>query len=147
MLQSVRWSGPYPIVPRPGQGIRVDNGPGVYRIRAFNDDGTPFEIPRLRGVDKLGILHIEKSVKLKRRIQEISASVEGDRRHHAGNEFDYWKFNRAIPLRCLRYEYYYTATGDDALEAERQLQGKYRDRYLDRPPLDGTSGYSSRIYG
>ena len=148
MAQGVRWSGPFRFFNlRPGQGLHVDNRPGVYRIRAFHDDGKAFTIPRLRGIDSLGILHIGKSVDLKRRIREFSRSVEGTPRHQAGNELYRWRSDRAIPPRCLRYEYYYTATGDDALEEEGQLQKRYRDRYLDRLPLDATSGPSSRNLG
>ena len=124
--------------------LDVRGRPGVYRIRAFRDD-EPLAIQRANGIDSLGILHIGKSNDLGRRLRFFRQAAEGKKAsHHAGREYVEWCFERLASLESLRFDYVLTADAAEALALERQLHKTYRHTYLDRPPLDGTSGQSDR---
>lgn len=115
--------------------------PGVYRVRAFTEAGEPLSIQRFGGVDRLGILHIGKSVNLGKRIRMFRQAAEGLKAsHHAGREYVRWRFDTLAPRERLRFDTIVTPTGQDALALERELHKAYRSRFFDRPPLDGTSG-------
>ena len=60
--------------------------------------------------------------------------------HHAGIEFFEWKFEKLIPRDGLHFDYLETSSEQEALKLERLLHEEYREEFLDRPPLDGTSG-------
>jgi len=60
--------------------------------------------------------------------------------HHAGREFFEWHFQKLIPRERLRFDYFETTTEQEALKLECLLHEEYRKKFLDRPPLDGTSG-------
>jgi hypothetical protein len=120
--------------------LGVSGKPGVYRIRAFTDK-EPLPIPRANGVDPAGILHIGKSTDLGKRLGQFRRAAEsGQARHHAGREYANWDFERLVPLEQLRFDYLLTDDEREALDLERKLHEAYRLAYLDRPPLDGTSG-------
>jgi hypothetical protein len=138
--ESLKWSPAYPLFNSKCH-LAVKGKLGVYRIRAFTEYGEPLPICRLGGVDRLGILHIGKSVKLGDRIQMFRRAAEGLKAaHHAGREFYEWRFERLIPHERLHFDYFDTSTGREALSLERALHQEYRNKFLDRPPLDGTSG-------
>jgi excinuclease UvrABC nuclease subunit len=143
--QDIKWFGPFRLFNlRSGKTLEVDKKPGVYRVRAFAENGRPLQIKRLAGGDPLGILHIGKSVTLRSRIQAFRRSSEDGRNgHKAGIEFYEYQFDELIPLTTLRYDYVFAKTEQEALELERNLHEEYRKQYLDRPPLDGTSGQFS----
>jgi hypothetical protein len=123
--------------------LDVGGKPGVYRIRAFKSVGRPLQIPRLNGVDSLGILHIGKSKDLGRRIRTFRQAAEGLKAaHHGGCEFYEWGFSKIISREQLFFDYAVTDSEKDALTLERKLHEEYRKLYYDRPPLDGTSGQS-----
>ena len=141
MVGQTNWSGPFYLQPVPGVDLGVDSAPGVYRIRAFAVNGEPLNIPRLGGVDSLGILHIGKSVNLRKRILTFRRALDQEKAaHKAGNEFFDWNFSKVVPERLLRFDYIYTDTEPGAVELETRVHRDYRRTYLDRPPLDGTSG-------
>jgi hypothetical protein len=140
---NLKWSPAYPLFGAK-RHLDVRGKPGVYRIRAFKD-GSPLPIPRTNGVDPLGILHIGKSNDLGRRIRLFCRAAEGKQApHHAGREYARWCFQRMAPREQLRFDYVVTADQDQALAREHELHEKYRRQFLDRPPLDGTSGQSSK---
>ena len=117
----------------------------MYRIRAFDSQGQPVSIPRLNGVDPLGILHIGQSVRLGTRIREFRQAAEGKHaRHPAGKQFHLWEFQRRVPLSSLRFDYVLVQNGGEAIKLERQLHEEYRRQYLDKPPLDAQSGQLSK---
>lgn len=137
----LRWSGTYLLTS--GHHLEVGRRPGVYRIRAFNPQGEAIAIGRVNGADPLGILHIGKSVKLGVRVRTFRQAAERlHAPHHAGSEFHRWGFARMFPFQCLRFDYVLVESHDEAIRLERYLHEEYRRQYLDRPPLDGTSGQS-----
>lgn len=141
--ESPKWSSDYPLFDTKHH-LEVSGMPGVYRIRAFTEQGKPLPIPRLGGVDSLGILHIGKSKNLGRRIRMFRQAAEGLKAsHHAGLEFFKWKFEQIIPHDKLRFDYFETSTEPEALKLERLLHEEYRKEFFDRPPLDGTSGQTT----
>jgi hypothetical protein len=141
--QGIKWSRDY-LLFNSQDHLPLRNKPGVYRIRAFIDHKEPLSINRLGGVDPFGILHIGKSNNLGVRIRAFRQASEGLKAsHHAGIEFKAWGFEKLIPRGNLRFDYFLTSTEQEALQCERYLHKEYRDKYLDRPPLDGTSGQSS----
>ena len=141
---NLKWSLDYPLFDS-NQHLEVSGKPGVYRIRAFTEQGKPLPIPRLGGVDALGILHIGKSKNLGTRIRMFRQAAEGLRAsHHAGLEFFEWKFEKIVPREKLRFDYFETSTEQEALKLERSLHEEYRNEFFDRPPLDGTSGQTGK---
>jgi len=137
----LRWSGTYLLTS--GHHLEVRKRPGVYRIRAFNSQGQAMPVRRLNGLDPLGILHIGQSIKLGVRVRTFRQAAEGLRApHQAGIQFNYWGFAGIFPLQHLRFDYVLVQSQNEAIRLERQLHEEYRRQYLDRPPLDGTSGQS-----
>ena len=138
--ETPNWSPAYPLFDADAY-LEVGSRPSVYRIRAFTKQGEPRPIPRLAGVDTMGILHIGKSKDLHRRIGYFRTAAAGaPAAHKAGREFSEWGFERLLPLANLCFDHVETATERDALNLERRLHEDYRNSFLDRPPLDGTSG-------
>ncbi len=115
--------------------------PGVYRIRAFKA-GKPLAISRLNGSDPDGILHIGKSHNLFQRLRAFHrAAILGKQpAHFAGVQFITWGFDKVIPVEDLRFDFIEAKSERDARTLETELHATYRRRFLDRPPLDGTSG-------
>ena len=124
------------------EGLEIKNKPGVYRIRAFTKQGKARCIPRAGGVDREGILHIGEAKNLEARMQMfMRAATKGKAAHHAGREFLEWHFERLIPRENLRVDFIETRTKEQAQRRERALHIEYRKEFLDRPPLDSTSGH------
>jgi hypothetical protein len=65
--------------------------------------------------------------------------------HFASSEFIKWKFHKVVPGRMLRFDFVVTVDTAAAKELETELQRAYRYKFLDRPPLDGTSGMRFKI--
>jgi excinuclease UvrABC nuclease subunit len=139
-MQGLEWSLAYLLLDRE-PWAHVPARPGVYRIRAFAEEGGPLPIARAGGVDREGILHIGKANDLRRRIRLFCRAAQGLRAsHHAGGEYVRWHFDRLVPRERLRFDYLVVPDEQRALTLERTLHEEYRERFLDRPPLDGTSG-------
>ena len=139
---NLEWSPAYPLFGA-RHHLDVRGKPGVYRIRAFAGDGNPLPLPRANGVDPEGILHIGKSNNLGPRLRLFRRAAEGKKAsHHAGREYANWHFGRLVPHEQLRFDYLLANDETEALALERKLHKEYRFAYLDRPPLDGTSGQS-----
>jgi hypothetical protein len=138
--ENLEWSPAYPLF-NTRDHLTVRRKSGVYRVRAFTEHGAPLPIPRFAGVDALGILHIGKASDLGRRIGYFRRAAEGGKAaHNAGHEFFEWHFANLIPPERLRFDYIETSTAQEALKLEHALHVEYRRRFLDRPPLDSTSG-------
>jgi hypothetical protein len=139
----VNWSPPYLLFDTTHHlGLRYRAG--VYRIRAFKNDDEPVLIKRFAGTDPLGILHIGKSNDLGTRIRTFRQAAQGLKaQHHAGVEYFRWQYERLVPHSKLKYDYYMTQSERDALELEQALHEDYRMKFLDRPPLDSTSGQTA----
>lgn len=133
------WSEGIPLSHELPTGLRVRAG--VYRIRAWKA-GEPLKIPRLNGIDREGILHIGKSHNLFQRLKSVQRAVILGKRpaHFAGVQFMKWRFNEVIPVEDLRFDSIGTRSEADARKLETELHQLYRKKFLDRPPLDGTSG-------
>ena len=142
--ESLKWSLPH-LLFGTEHHLDVRGKPGIYRIRAFTEGGEPLPIPRVVGVDPLGVLHIGKSNDLGRRLRLFRRAVEGAQAsHHAGREYAKWHFERLVPRERLWFDYVLTTDGAEALALERRIHKEYRVQFLDHPPLDGTSGQSSK---
>lgn len=140
MKENVKWSRSYPLF-NSKEHLKMSGKPGVYRIRSLTHKGESFSIHRLGGIDTEGILHIGKSRNLGRRIRTFRQAAEGLKAsHHAGLEFFHWGFENVIPRERLHFDHFETGSEQEALKLERLLHEEYRKKYLDRPPLDGTSG-------
>ena len=141
-LTGISWSGTYPLTS--GHHLELGRRPGVYRIRVFTRDGRPVPIPRLNGIDELGILHIGHSEQLGLRVRVFRQAAEGLKAPHpAGRQFHQWGFASRFRPQDLRFDYVITIDKADAIKLERHLHEEYRLRYLDKPPLDAQSGQST----
>jgi hypothetical protein len=62
---------------------------GIYQIQIVNEDGIPFLIGRIKGVDKKGIMYIGEagpSRSLAKRIGEFRGAIEFNQSPHSGGE-------------------------------------------------------------
>jgi len=136
----MNWSKSFPVFGS-NHHLGISGDAGVYRIRVFTSNGRPQPIQRFAGLDPDGILHIGKSNDLGRRIRTFRQATEGLKAmHHAGREFYFWQFVKHVPYQLLQYDYHIASSEREALKLERLLHEEYRRKFLDRPPLDGTSG-------
>ena len=98
-------------------------------------------MPRLKGTDSEGILHIGKSVNLRTRIQAFRRSAEhGNDGHMAGIKFHERRLANVVNIRRLRYDFIAMKSREEAEKLERMLFLEYLSRHFELPPLDGTPG-------
>lgn len=64
--------------------------------------------------------------------------------HKGGIEFHQFDFARIVSPERLWFDYALSRDEEEALRWERALHLEYRNTFLDRPPLDGTSGQEER---
>jgi len=119
---------------------------GVYRIRAFKA-GKPFPITRFIGTDPEGILHIGMSRNLLSRLKSFYGGAVKTKvhAHFASRQFVYWHYDNVIPAEDLWFDFIPLENVKAAKECETKLHETYRKKFLDRPPLDGTSGERPKI--
>ncbi len=117
---------------------------GVYRIRAFQA-GKPRPITRFNGTDPDGILHIGMSGNLLSRLKSFHGGAIQNKvhAHFASRQFVYWRFDDVIKDLC--FDFIPLKNVKAAKERETELHETYRKKFLDRPPLDGTSGERPKI--
>jgi hypothetical protein len=142
------WSQAFPLDPISDWPTgRLNDQAGVYRIRAFSKGGTPQSIRRFNGEDPEGLLHIGMSGDLFKRLRSFHKGVirEEFPAHFASSEFVKWGFKKLVPARLLRFDFIATVDNAAARTLETELHRAYRYKFLDRPPLDGTSGERFKI--
>lgn len=102
---------------------------------------------RLNGTDDEGILHIGKAGDLLQRLKSFRKGVIEKKfpAHFASSEFVKWQFNRLAKAEDLRFDFIVTPSEEEATERETELHRRYRWKFLDRPPLDSTSGERFKI--
>jgi hypothetical protein len=102
---------------------------------------------RFNGDDSEGILHIGMSGDLFKRLKSFHKGAIRRKfpAHFASSEFIKWKFDDLIPTDHLRFDFIETSGEDAAKALETELHRNYRSKFLDRPPLDGTSGKRFKI--
>ncbi|MBI3627957.1 MAG: hypothetical protein HY220_04430 [Candidatus Sungbacteria bacterium] len=104
----------------------VQRRAGVYRIRAFKDDGTPLPIARFAGIDPDGLMHIGKSGNVGTRVRMCRQACEGLKASHsAGKDYCQWNFERILPRMRLYYDYFLTDSESEARRLEAELQETY----------------------
>jgi hypothetical protein len=119
--------------------------PGVYRIRAFKE-GKPLPSTRFNGTDPNGILHIGMSGNLFQRLKSFRSGIKLNLHAHFGSrQFVYWRFDGVIHADDLRFDFIPSKNGKAAKDFETERHEAYRKTFLDRPPLDGTSGERPKI--
>ncbi len=126
---------------------RLKHQPGVYRIRAFYEQAQPRAVRRFNGDDPEGILHIGMSSNLFNRLRSFYRGAVEQKfpAHFASSEFIKWKFDKSVPADQLRFDFIGTPNAQAAKDLETELHRAYRYKFLDRPPLDGTSGKRFKI--
>jgi hypothetical protein len=143
--RSVDWGQPIALFDQSGQKQSlsiIPTRPGVYRIRAFGNDGQPVPLRRLGGDDPDGILDIGETGKgttgtLQYRIGTFqNAVLRGTAPHAAGCKFHVYQYSQHFPLDRLRVDWVTKPSKDEARDFEKKLLRDYRSRLLDCPPLN-----------
>lgn len=112
----------------------------VYRIRAFSD-GHPRLLRRLAGDDKSGTLDVGESGHAYNRLNALARVFDGrSGSHRAAWEFRSYDFVAHFPVDQLRVDLLAVPTKNHAVAIECALLEEYRTTFLDRPPLNATSG-------
>jgi len=135
---ALSWSESYPLPSSTSRHhLGIQEAAGVYRIRAFDQEGQPAPIARAGGTDPLGILHIGESEQLGIRVRHFRQAAEGlAAQHPAGRRFHRWGFARQFPIARLRFDYARVQGKSEARRLEGRLHEEYSQKYLDLPPLD-----------
>ena len=125
----------------------VTRGPAVYRIRAWDlERDAPRAIPRLGGVDEMGIMDIGESGRGRTRVADFLGAAQGKpRSHRAGWDFYMYGVAEVVPLEALRVDALAVDDKDVAEALELALLEDYRWRYKDRPPLNGSAGKYRKV--
>jgi hypothetical protein len=108
------------------------SGPGAYCISASRS------IPRVKGSDPNGIIHVGESGYLRNRIITFhscagSLEVVG---HMAGWRFAYFRLNKIFPIKSLRVRWIETKTKERAYKAEARVLVDYIKLHFELPPLN-----------
>jgi hypothetical protein len=92
-------------------------------------------------------LHIGKSHDLFQRLKSFrkGAILRKFPAHFASGEFFKWGFEAVIAKEDLCFDFVPSENEEAARKHETELHRSYRRNFLDRPPLDGTSGEQLRI--
>jgi len=115
---------------------------GIYVIR-YIKNGRPFKISRLYGIDKKGIISIGETKDLNKRLKEFYKTVEGQRKssnHAAGWYYVSCKYDRLFKKDGLQFKFKITESKKEAEREEFILLAKYRNKFLDLPPLNNNPG-------
>jgi len=113
----------------------VPNDPGVYQIRVKRGKG----IPRLLGVEPLGILDIGESVHFRTRLRNFLRCATSSKAvaHVAGWRFRYLRLHRkGFSVEVLEFRWKALDSKKEAQIAEGQLMREYVRDYGELPPLN-----------
>jgi hypothetical protein len=121
----------------------IPEKPGVYMIRHAERKGSPAKINRVYGIDEQGILSIGETINLKDRLRGFHRTIEGPRRwsnHAASWYYVSCRYDRFFKKDGLQFRYRITKTKEEAEREEFILLAKYRNKFLDLPPLNNNPG-------
>jgi len=110
---------------------------GVYRIYLFDGD-APVEIPRVRGVDKQGLLLIGRSENIENRRKRFIRSEEGRGPGHSEGQllFLMKQFFEKLKEQQIRFNFDKVDSKKEAEEMEKEELRKYFKIHLELPPLN-----------
>jgi hypothetical protein len=113
-------------------------GPGVYWIKLLRNQ-RPFEINRLGGPDKSGILAIGCTDNVERRRKQFIDSSGGKYGHSEGMQWflvrKFWKLGSQE--YSLQFEYIKLSSKEASKTEEKEKIQEYFKEYLESPPLNG----------
>lgn len=113
---------------------RVKSVPGIYQIICYKK-GKPIVIGRLLKKDKLGILSIGSSKKLKIRLKQFIGGRETGRGHSSGNRYYYLDLENKKNLGRYTLMFKFRNTRRYKKEESRFLIG-YMEYFGELPPLN-----------
>jgi hypothetical protein len=121
----------------------IPERPGVYIIRYSRIKGVPAKINRAYGIDKQGTLSIGETSNLKDRLRGFNRTIKGNIRrsnHAAGWYYVSCRYDRLFRKDGLQFRYKVTNTKEEAERKEFILLARYRNKFLDLPPLNNSPG-------
>jgi hypothetical protein len=121
----------------------IPERPGVYLIRYSQTKGLPAKINRAYGVDQQGTLSVGETSNLKDRLTGFYRTFEGNTRysnHAASWYYVSCRYDRFFKKNGLQFRYKVTSTKKAAQREEFILLAKYRNKFLDLPPLNNSPG-------
>lgn len=115
-------------------------GAAVYRIRLVRQNGTPFPMQRLTGIDKEALLSIGKTSNMERRRDQFFCGIENCYGHSEGNLLnlllEFSKLKQLVPGGKVQYQFSVVATDARAKTLEAKLLKDYLVRFGELPPLN-----------
>jgi len=121
----------------------IPERPGVYIIRYSQIKGAPAKVSRAYGIDKQGILSIGETSNLRDRLRGFYRTIKGNRRssnHAASWYYVSCRYDRFFKKEGLQFRFKVTNTKEEAEREEFILLAKYRNKFLDLPPLNNNPG-------
>lgn len=119
--------------------LKIPSKPGVYKIYSLDKNNSPKALPRVLGIDKSGILYIGKSENLKDRLRmlwRVLNPIMVAKAHTFGVNYNSLKLiQKSFPLQTLAVEF---EERQNPKVYEKELLEKYRQKYGEVPPLNGS---------
>jgi hypothetical protein len=128
--------------------FQAEDSCGIYEIRIVDGDGTAIPVPRMGGIDPVGILYIGKSgvttAKSPRTLAKRLGEFFWSGRPHSGGE----TFDQMVPLLRRRLgkfqlQYRVVRLHDEAIDTQEKRQiRRYFQKYCELPP--GNSAFPGK---
>ncbi|MGE0397190.1 MAG: hypothetical protein AB7T06_10760 [Kofleriaceae bacterium] len=143
LCDQLRWKGPFAV----DAALHAQcSGAIVYRVRAFDPSGRARVIHRAGGDDISGTLDIGESGDGSDRMYTLMRVLNGNSgSHRAAWEYRWYDFHITFPVAELRLDIIEVGEKKLAEAIECALLEEYRTEFLDRPPLNGTSGKPAAV--
>jgi len=113
----------------------LQNIPGIYFVR-WSKNGKPEPVPRLRGVDKQGLLYIGRAKKLKMRVKQLWNGINRKGRHTIGKTIIFSKIFELICLDEFEIAWKETESHEEAIGQEWTAIHEYSKKHKEPPPLN-----------
>ncbi|MBI5587486.1 MAG: hypothetical protein HY889_03860 [Deltaproteobacteria bacterium] len=119
----------------------IPEEPGIYQFRSVKK-GIPIKIQRLKKNDEKGILSIGESGNLKKRIKAFWYSLKNKdySSHAAAWHYLSFGFDKNFPAHSLEFRYKKSGTKSKAIKEECIELLRYRNKFMDGPPLNISRG-------
>lgn len=139
-MRNYDWAGwsewkPFGVLRRDGFS-EVSIGPGVYAIAT-----TKLRIPRVRGVDQMGLVYVGESSRLRGRMWAFYDCIDlGNDNHVGGWRYNLVELKRCAPPRSLVVRWKKARTKRVAVRIQSELLYAYVREHCELPPLNYSLG-------
>jgi hypothetical protein len=114
----------------------VHKAPGIYFVR-WSRNGKPISIPRLGGLDNMGILYIGSAANLRSRIRRLWRGINGQvEAHTIGKTIIFCKIFEVVNSNEYEVSWNELETPKTAKGQEWTAVALYAEKYKEPPPLN-----------